>query len=143
MDEASRSRGRALVWDSDRVFVRPVGMRLRGLYLERMEGCEVTGGVDVDWGCLGLLRRGWFGSLTGHADGVAASGVRLNGEDFESDLCIGHDGGGLAAVGCGAGGLGRRALGFVSDQNQPMVTLEYLFRVPEALLTKRLWCSCE
>lgn len=65
------------------------------------------------------FRRGWFISFTGHADGAEESFVRLNGEFFESDLCIGHDGGGLLADGAVA--LGRGIVGVVSAQNHPMV----------------------
>jgi hypothetical protein len=43
----------------------------------------------------------------------------MNG-DFASGLCMGHDGGGLAAA-SGAGGVGRGAFAGTSLQNQPMV----------------------
>ena len=92
-------------------------MRLRGLSLERRDGCEgwEVGGV----GCGVVLRvvRGWFGARTGHfeSEEVVIEGGMGVGEVFV--LCIGHSGEGesfFAGMGCGG-----RAVG--SAQNQPMI----------------------
>ena len=106
MEEGSRLSGRDMVWGESvsRWLVR-VGMKFRGLSFERVEG-EVGGGengcwavafwgVDVDLEGGGRVeRRGWLGDLTGQEDGFEESvrGEKGDGEDLESDLCMGHAG---------------------------------------------------
>ena len=123
IDEASRSRGSDRAWFSERVLVRPAGIRLRGLYFESIDCCGGAGRIESPEGCemVGVFRRGWFGSLTGHADGISAPTGRLKGESLASDLPIGHDGGGLGiAEVVFAEGI-EIVPDVVSAQNQPIV----------------------
>ena len=102
------------------MFDRPAGIRFSGLYLDNVDSCGFDGSAaGVAAGCAEGFRSGWFGFFTGQEDAVEPSEVLVKGDDFESGLCMGQDGGGFALVSGAA--RGRPGFAGASLQNQPIL----------------------